>query len=128
MTAHVLTLYVAVHKDDAPSCEASGCLPRRYVGGRPHVGLRENPEDALARASWFETETVSKGTHVLLEWRLSAEGLAQYVTTCAGPEHGFAPVLSKQIYSDGYDWKVWRFLGDLPLRARGVDSEFKEIE
>ena len=83
MAAHVLVLYVAVNKEDVHFCETSGSLPRRYAGGRHYIGLRERPEDALERASIMQMEPVSKITHALLEWRLSAAALAHFVTTCS---------------------------------------------
>ena len=42
-----LVLYVAVNKEDMPSYVATGLLPRRHVGRRCSIGLRERPEDAL---------------------------------------------------------------------------------
>ena len=130
MAAPALVLYVAINKEDMPSYVATGLLPRRHVGGRCYIGLRERPEDAFERASLSlqGIESVSKSTHVVLEWRLSAAALARFVTTCAGSEHSFASVLYKQTYSDTYDWKVWRYLGDLPLRGTGIDYDFRETQ
>ena len=46
------------------------------------------------------------------------------MTTCAGVEHAFAPVLTKVIYyNDETDWKVWHFLGDLPLAHVAPDGQ-----
>ena len=106
--------------------EINGFVARRYVGGCDYIGLRERPQEALERAAYLE-ESASKATHLLLEWHLSSEALAHYVATCAGPEHSFKSVLFKKNYSGTYDWKVWHFLGDLPLRGPGVQYEFKEI-
>ena len=128
MAAHVLVLYVSVHRDDVNACQTTGLLPRRYAGGRNYIGLREKPEDALERASMLKTDDVSKSTHALLEWRLSAAALAHFVTTCSGPENHFASMLNKKTFSGTTDWKVWHFLGDLPLRFPGTDFEFHVIE
>ena len=105
MAASALVLFVAVHKDDKEISEINGFVARRYVGGSDYIGLRERPQEALERAAYLE-ESVSKATHLLLEWHLSSEALARYVTTCAGPEHSFKPVLFKKNYSGTYDWKV----------------------
>ena len=46
------------------------------------------------------------------------------MTTCACVEHAFAPVLTKVIYyNDETDWKVWHFLGDLPLAHVAPDGQ-----
>ena len=79
----------------------------------------------MDRVCLYATESVSKETHVLLEWRLSTEGLAHFSTTYAGAEHRFAPILSKMSYWGDHDWKVWHFLGDLPVRSVFVDFDFK---
>ena len=110
MAAPALVLYVAIHKDDTMPCIAAENRPRRYLGGRHYIGLRERQQDALERASLYSIEPVSKTTHVLLEWRLSSAGLVHFGTTNASAEHRFAPMLSKNIYSDDNDWNVWHFL------------------
>ena len=117
-----LTLYVAVHKDDCVVCESLGYVPRRYVGGRPYIGLRERAADALERAQLQCSDHVGKDTHVLLEVRFTEHGVAHFMTTCAGVEQAFAPVLTKKLfYGDSSDWRVW------PLRACllevGVESD-----
>ena len=133
MAAAGLVLYVVVAKVDMPSCLGLGHLPRRYVGGRDYIGLRERPEDAVARAGLISEDPVDKTTHVLLKIIFSTEGIAHYATTCAGSAHGFAARLYKNTYRGEYDWKVWHFLEDLPLEARSssgalyIRSEWMEI-
>ena len=96
MAASALVLFVAVHKDDKEKSESNGFVARRYVGGCDYIGLRERPQEALERAAYLE-ESVSKATHLLLEWHLSSEALARYVTTCAGPEQFQVRALQESI-------------------------------
>ena len=92
------------------------------MGGRPYIGLRERAADALERAQLQCSDHVGKDTHVLLEVRFTEHGVAHFMTTCAGVEQAFAPVLTKKLfYGDSSDWRVW------PLRACllevGVESD-----
>ena len=127
-----LTLYVAVHRVDAPTCTSIGTLVRRYVGNKDHVGFRERPEDALGRASATEHTPVSKATHVLLRVSFSAEALARLTAESAGPAYGFASMLHKVTYRGrekcDTDWKVWHYCGDFPLTEdNGIEWEWVEI-
>ena len=124
-----LTLYVAVHRVDAPTCTSIGTLARRYVGYKDHVGFRERPEDALERASVTEHTRVSKETHVLLRVRFSADALARLTVASAGPAYGFASMLHKVTFRDvRVDWKVWRYCGDFPFAGLdGVETQWVEI-
>jgi len=85
-----LTLFLAVPADDRDACCFQGGGPRRYVGGRSYIGLREHEEDALQRASLVSYQPVIKGTHVLLRVHFTPLGLAHYNTATAGVEHSFA--------------------------------------
>ena len=46
-----LTLFVAVPAADCSACCLIGEVPRRYVGDREYIGLREDIEAALERAT-----------------------------------------------------------------------------
>ena len=37
-----LDLFVAVHRDDVATCQNSGRLPRRLLGGLDYIGVRES--------------------------------------------------------------------------------------
>ena len=58
-----LTLFLAVPADDRDACCFQGVVPRRYVGGRSYIGLREHEEDALQRASLASYQPVKQNSH-----------------------------------------------------------------
>ena len=112
-----LTLFLAMPDEDCQMCNTLGKAPARLVGRHGYIGLRERAQDALERASMVSSELMDKSNHVGLRIQFTTLGLAHYMTTCAGVQHAFAPVLTKKTYyNDETDWKVWHLLGDLPLR------------
>mgnify|MGYP003330026621 CR=1 FL=1 len=58
-----LTWFLAVPADDRDECCFQGVVPRRYVGGRNYIGLREHEEDALQRASLVSYQPVKQNSH-----------------------------------------------------------------
>ena len=58
-----LTLFLAVPADDRDAGCFQGVVPRRYVGGRSYIGLREHEEDALQRASLASYQPVKQNSH-----------------------------------------------------------------
>ena len=130
-----LHLFLAVHAKDFEACCNMGEVPRRYVGNRPYVGLREIAEDALQRAIIGSHEPVNKHTHMLLRVHFTPHGLAHYCTCITSAEHWFSPLLTKKLFpGDPTDWRVWHFHGDLPLQQSGPDgiaylsTEWMQIE
>ena len=130
-----LHLFVAVHGEDCEACCRKGEVPRRYVGRRSYVGLREIAEDALQRTMIGSHEPVNKHTHVLLRVHFTPHGLAHYFTFTAGAEHSFSPMLAKKLFpGDPRDWRVCHSHGDLPLQQSGpggiayLSTEWMQIE
>ena len=50
-----LTLFLAVPADDRDACCCQVVAPRRYVGGRSYIGLRENQETRFSVPLLFRT-------------------------------------------------------------------------
>ena len=118
-----LTLYLAVAFDDVQACMMQNSVPLRFVGNRAYVGLREREADAFERASRHAASSVTKDTYALLKVRFSDLGVAHYVTSFGDASQHFASILSKKTFTDGTDWKVWHFYGDLPLRSESHDGQ-----
>ena len=57
-----LTLFLAMPADDRDACCFQGGVPRRYVGGRNYIGLREHEEDALQRANLASYQPVKQNS------------------------------------------------------------------
>ena len=75
-----------------------GAVPRRYVGSRSYVSLRETAEDALRRAIIGSHEPVNKHTHMLLRVHSTPHGLAHDCTCITSAEHWFSPLLTKKLF------------------------------
>ena len=102
-----------------------GVLKARQVSGsKNYIGLRENPEDAVERASrLYKGIEDIESQLVLLHVRFSDDGLAHSTRKCSGKDHGFAPVLHKRVYPyESYDWKAWHFVEDLPLSLTSLSG------
>ena len=135
MADYALTTCTVVEKVDRPACDSLGRVLMRYVNpGFPYVGSRERRKDALARAVMTVGVPVTRQTHIFLRTRFSTAGVAYYGMKYQGGDHAFAPMLARKVYNDtSYDWKVWRFHGDLPLQATSdggqplIVSEWEEI-
>ena len=85
------------------------------------IGLRETLADAVDRT--VKTEGYfDKEKHVVLEITFTPMGVAYYTKTCQGLDYKFQPMLVKQSYRDGQDWKAWHFHGDLPLQASDLEG------
>ena len=121
-----LVLLAAVHKDDILCIHATQTLWRRLLrGDKPYIGLRERAEDAVERAEYF-----TKDTHKILKITFTTAGIAHFTTNTTGAAFHFASSLSKHIYNDDTDWKVWHYIGDLRLNSsyqRGVQLTKAEI-
>ena len=133
--AAALTAWTVVAKMDRPACQAAGTVLARYVTpGSDYVGLRQRPEDALERARMISAQPVGGDTHILLKTTFSAAGFACYATLLTDQAHKFVPVLHKKVYNDSsHDWRVWHFVGDLPLSVvvdgqALIASEWVEID
>ena len=124
-----LTLWFCMNRDRAEQCLAKGVLPRSEGGYRKLLGLREDYEAAVQRATRVEGEgAVSKATHLLLQLVFTPKAVARYTLACAGVEFSFAPVLIKQVYpKDPKDWKVWHFHADLSLESDEIQVKAFEI-
>ena len=66
---------------------------------------------------------------MLLQARVSADGLALLTVKPAGQNYGFASMLHKVTFRDvRVDWKVWRYCRDFPLAGLfGVETQWLEI-
>ena len=114
-----LTLYLAVPFGDIENIATAGCVPCT----RGYIGLRESPAEALDRVRLATGVPADKDTHALLQIVFTCVGVAHFATTCAGLEQRYSPLLTKRTYRDDTDWKVWHFLGDLPLRLEHESGE-----
>ena len=136
MTGSGFTLFLAVHRDLQAAFVTNGHVsPALVTPGRNYVGLREDWYQAVLRAyHWSKGVEVTSKTHILLKVHFSDAAFLHYATTSAGYENNFSPVLFKKVY-DKYtgDWKVWHFVGNLPMHLETspgvllVSSEWKEI-
>ena len=131
-----LTLFLAVDRSLRHAFDSFGSVPMSIVNpGGYYIGLREDWYEAVLRARLFANGAeVTSESHILLKIQFSAAGFMHYSTTSAGRAYAFSPVLYKKVYSkETGDWKVWHFLGDLPMRWEAspgvllVSSEWREI-
>ena len=119
-----LVLYLIVRKDDQAECVRENAVQRRYVTPTMnYIGLRESLSGAVERRrkAWSEKvpDPVTDDTYIGLRVTVTHEGVADLVLRISSPEDHFASTLSKKLYpSDKQtDWKVWHFVGDLPLEG-----------
>ena len=111
------TLYLVLHKDDAPYCDWQRFVPPRFVTpGKDTIGLRVTPEAAIERYRKIFGETVPTSSLFVLCLTFTEKGFAYFASDICDETHYFCPRLSKRTYNDtSEDWGVWHFVGDLPL-------------
>ena len=57
-----------------------------------------------------------KESLAILQLNFTELGVARFTVETCGPEHYFSSRLRKPTYGDkAVDWKVWHFVGDLPI-------------
>ena len=127
-----LVLYLIIRKADKDECVRQCAVQRRYVTPKMnYIGLRESVAGAVERRrkAWGEDEPepVTDDTHIGLKVTVTREGVADLVLRISAPEDHFASTLSKKFYygDKKTDWKVWHFVGDLPLQ--GHDSYDEKV-
>jgi hypothetical protein len=125
-----LVLFLIIRKEDKPACLLECAVHRRYVTPKwNYIGLRETLAGAVERRrkAWGEgeLELVTDDTHVGLKVTVTSKGVADLVRRISAPEDSFASTLSKKCYygDKKYDWKVWHFVGDLPLKGHELYDE-----
>jgi hypothetical protein len=118
-----LVLYLVIHKDDQVACELASAVQRRYVTPwANYIGLRETLADAVDRRLkiWGgeEIEPVTDDTHVGLRVTITSHGVDELVRRISAPDDCFSSTLFKKKFPTDKktDWKVWHFVGDLPLK------------
>jgi hypothetical protein len=72
-----------------------------------------------------EPEAVTDDTHIGLKVTITLEGVAELVLRISPLEDYSASTLSKKpCYGDKkIDWKVWHFVGDLPIQGHASYDE-----
>ena len=116
MAAPVLTLYLAIHKDDVHFCKTQGHVPLRFVSpGKTTIGLREKIEDAVERYSMAFGPTPREDL-VMLRVVFTQLGIAHFATDNCGESYDFQCRLAKKVWRDSVDHGVWFFIGALPLQ------------
>jgi hypothetical protein len=130
LSAMALLLYLIIHKADKEECERLFAVQRRYVTPKMnYIGLRESLAGAVERRrkAWgeVEPERITDETHIGLKVIVTREGVADLVLRISAPEDHFASTLSKKVYftDTKTDWKVWHFVGDLPLPGHELYNE-----
>ena len=126
-----LVLYLIIRKDDLAQCTRQLAVPRRYVTAKwNYIGLRESVAEALERRrkTWGEQapQPVTDDTHIVLKVIVTHIGVSVLTRLTSAPEDFFASTLymkpTNGVTLD--DWKVWRFIGDLPLEGHaGYDEK-----
>jgi hypothetical protein len=119
-----LVLYLVMHKDEQAACDEAKAVQRRYVTPwQNYIGLRETLADAVDRRLkiWGgeEIEPVTDDTHVGLRVTITSQGVAELVLRICAAGDCFSSTLFKKKFSTdkNTDWKVWHFVGDLPLKG-----------
>ena len=98
---------VAVHKGGKEACVHMGRVPTRFVSPK---------KDAIERYRLNFGHNVPKESLAILQLNFTELGVARFTVETCGPEHHFSSRLRKQTYGDkAVDWKVWHFVGDLPI-------------
>ena len=125
-----LTLYVAMHEEDAIHCMSHGSVPTRFVSPKKNIiGFRESPEAAVERYRYHCRRHTPMDQLSILRVTFSALGIAHYVTETCNAEAYFSSRLSKQTFKGDVDWGVWHFVGDLSLRESELLShEWHRVE
>jgi hypothetical protein len=119
-----LVLYLVMHKDDQAACDEAKAVQRRYVTPwQNYIGLRETLADAVDRRLkiWGGEgiEPVTDDTHVGLRVTITSHGVDELVRRICAADDCFSSTLFKKIFPTDKktDWKVWHFVGDLPLKG-----------
>ena len=92
-----------------------------------YIGLRESVAEAVERRrkNWGESE-VTDDTHIVLKVIVTHVGVSVLTRLASAPEDFYASTLYKKP-TNGVtlvDWKVWHFVGDLPLEGHaGYNKE-----
>jgi hypothetical protein len=123
-----LVLYLIIRKNDREECMRQFAVPRRYVTPKwNYIGLRESVAEAVERRrkTWGEQE-VTDDTHIVLKVTVTRVGVSVLTLRASAREDSFASTLYKKptygVKLD--DWKVWHFVGDLPLQGHaGYDEK-----
>ncbi|MCP4245140.1 MAG: hypothetical protein GY772_31765 [bacterium] len=101
------------------------------VGQWGYIGLRELEADALSRYMLLAVNRVRRADNLfpamMARIVFTNEALLQYLTTCVGAVGHFRPWLSKKIYFDGQDWKVWHCQVPIPIRTNIAEVSWTEI-
>ena len=120
-----LVLYVVIIKGDKTECERHHQVLRRYVTAKNnHVGLRETIEDAVLRRKESWGETVGPETHELLKVTFTEEGVGKLTMRfCGGDDRYFSTLFKKTFPDKKIDWKVWHYIGSLPLPGHPAYDE-----
>jgi hypothetical protein len=121
-----LVLYVIICKDDKAECVRNCAIPRRYVTPvKNYIGLREKVSDAVERRQKIWGCAVTDDTHEVLKVTVTLEGVADLVLRASASEDHFASTLYKKPYyrDKDTDWKVWHYIGDLPLQGNVTYDE-----
>jgi hypothetical protein len=122
-----LILYLVIHKEDQSACELAFAVQRRYT--TPwwnYIGLRETLADAVQRRQkvWGneEVELVTDDTHVGLRVTVTSKGMVKLLLRISVPDDCFSTTICKKILPSDkkFDWKVWHFVGDLPLKGHAL--------
>jgi hypothetical protein len=128
-----LVLYLIIRKDDLAQCTRQLAVPRRYVTAKwNYIGLRESVAEAVERRrkTWGESE-VTDDTHIVLKVIVTHIGVSVLTRLTSAPEDFFASTLYKKP-TNGVtlvDWKVWHFVGDLPLEGHtGYNEEVYTVQ
>jgi hypothetical protein len=120
-----LVLYVVINKVDQPGCVLQKKLARRHVtAAKNYVGLRETEADAVQRREKSWTEKVTCETHVLLKLTFTEVGLGRLTRQiCPGVDFFTSRMYKKTFTDPTTDWKIWHYVGDLPLQGDDADDE-----
>ena len=110
-------LYVVIVKVDKLECERQHQLVRQYVTvAKNHVGFRETIDDAVKRREHSWKEKVTLETHELLKVTFTDEGVSELTTRfCCGGDYFSSTLYKKRFTDTNIDWKVWHYIGSLPL-------------
>jgi hypothetical protein len=122
-----LILYLVIHKEDQAACELAFAVQRRYTTPKwNYIGLRETLADAVQRRQkvWGneEVELVTDDTHVGLRVTVTSKGMVKLLLRISVPDDCFSTTICKKILPSDkkFDWKVWHFVGDLPLKGHAL--------
>jgi hypothetical protein len=69
-----------------------------------------------------EVELVTDDTHVGLRVTVTSKGMVKLLLRISVPDDCFSTTICKKILPSDkkFDWKVWHFVGDLPLKGHAL--------